>query len=172
MNRTGSPVENFAFADQALCFRLRNLARVSQLRRDVLVAIELGEQRLVTDGHEDLFLPFLGFLRRSKQAHAFAGPRQLAIVAIEILRIGELVWRSDDIAEHFVRRRNRVRHRQVIHQLSQEKLFGCVLFDLLRVIVVLGRSGVLRRFCFDMRARWLVSGLLLRRSQTNCDRKN
>src|SRR6185503_13717678 len=47
--------------------------------------------RFVTYSHEDLFLAFFRLFRGCKQPHALAGSRQLAIVTIEILRIGELV---------------------------------------------------------------------------------
>ncbi len=85
MNGARGPVEDFALANQALRFRLRNPARVGQLRRNVFVTIELRERRFVTYGHEDLFLPFFRLFRGCKQPHALAGSRQLAIVTIEIL---------------------------------------------------------------------------------------
>jgi len=58
MNRTGSPVKDFAFADQSLRLGIVRLTGIGEPGSDVLVAIEPGKQRFITDGDQQLFLAF------------------------------------------------------------------------------------------------------------------
>ena len=66
MDRAGCPVDRLAFTDQLLSFRIIDPARVSQLRRDLLVTIQLRDIRFIPNDYEQLFLAFFALFRRDE----------------------------------------------------------------------------------------------------------
>src|SRR5205085_4632208 len=87
-------------------------------------------------------------LRRRGDAHARRRLLKLAVIAVHVFGVGELVRRADGVAENLVGRRHLVGGGQVIDEFRQEVFLRRVLFDLGGVLFVqpLRRSRSARRF--------------------------
>src|SRR5687768_16966302 len=130
MYRSRRPVKWFSFSNERLRFCLGDLSRVSELCRYLFEAIEFRKIRFITYEHEHLLASLFAFFRRHEDAHAWRGCCKLAIVAILVLRVRELVWRADGISQNLLGRRHFVRQWQVIDKLCHEVLLGSVFGDL------------------------------------------
>ncbi len=150
MNRSCRPIHGEPFGDQPFGLILGDRTRIGESGGDLFVPIQPPHIRFIGDDDQDHLPPLLRITHR-EDLHSRRRSLQLAHVAVDVLRIRQLVRRTDDIAEHFLRRRDRIGGRQVIHQLGQEERFGRVLANLGRIAVVeLLRSWGRRRFPFRL----------------------
>ena len=137
-------VDRLGGLEQRLRLRVGGLARIVQRRQLIAVLLEVLDGRLVGNG------------QRHHVAALFAGAdlpepcarrhlRQLLVVAVNVLGVGQLARLADEAAEELERCRHGVRRRQVIHQLGGDPRVLQGLLDLGRVLRVdfLGLSGSL-----------------------------
>src|SRR5450432_4089503 len=68
---------------------------------------------------------------------SLSGLLKLPHVAVNILRVSELIRRADDVAQHLFRRGDGGGGGQMVHQLGGEETLRGVLADLRRVAVII-----------------------------------
>ena len=111
MNRTRRPIQRFSFTDELLRFSVADLSWICELCRNLLVSLELRNRRFVANRDQHLLFPFFAFLRRDEGPHSGRGFFQLVIVAIHVLRVGQMARRTYRVTEDFVRGRHLVGRR-------------------------------------------------------------
>src|SRR5215204_7287444 len=108
MDRTRQPIERLALSDETLRFAIIDVARIRKLGSDLLVVSKLRQRRFIANRQQQLFPPFFAAFWSSEDPHSWRALRQFTVVTINILRVGQLVWRSHDVPEDFVRGRHLV----------------------------------------------------------------
>ncbi len=141
MDAARGPIKRQGLGDQFVRLRPLGLARVRQPGGEFLVMVQFGNVALVRDRHHDDFAAFFR-VADGKHLDPLRGLLQLPHVAVDVLRISELVGRADGVPQHLLRRGHAIGSGQVVHQFRQEKRLGGVLVDLGRVpLVVFLRCG-------------------------------
>ena len=128
MDAARGPIERQRFGDRLVRLRLRRPARVRQPGGEFFVMVQPGNVALVRNRHQDDFAAFLR-VADGKHLDPLGGLFQLPQVAVDILRISELVGRADGVSQHLLRRGHAIGSGQVVHQLRQEKRLRGVLAD-------------------------------------------
>ena len=106
-------------ADELLRVGVGRLARVGELRGDLLEVVELRDVGLVADRDQHELAAFFAL----PTLHTFTrgdGRGERVEVAVDVLRVGELVGRADDVAQDFLGRGNGRRGGQMIDELGEE----------------------------------------------------
>ena len=87
--------------------------------------------------------------------HALRRFLQLIHVPVDIFRVRQMIRRTRDLSQHFLRSWHRSRSRQMIHQLRQEELFRRILQDFRRIpfIIRLSRNQNRRSRLFRFLSR-------------------
>ena len=140
-------VDRLGGLDQRLRLRVGGLARIGQRRELIAVLLEVLDRRLVGDRQRDHVAAFFG-LADLPVARARRHFGELLVVAMNVLRVGQLAGLADDAAEELERRRHGVGRRQVIDELGRDPrilqglldLRGVLLVDLLGAPALTGRS--------------------------------
>src|SRR5262249_51856016 len=138
---TRGPVECFAFRHQLLSFGAIDFSRIGEFGGDLFVAIKFGDVCFIADDNEELLPALFTPLWGGETSDARGGLLQLAVIAIHVLCVRELVRGPDDVAQHLVGGRHLIGGRHVIDKLSQKVLFSRVFLYLSRVGIVYLRGG-------------------------------
>ena len=140
----GDPVDGLRRLDDLPRLRLGGLARVGQGVEVGLVLVERLDGRLVSDGEEHHVAAFFALADRPV-LEARRGLRQRLVVALDVLRVGQLAGRAGNAPEELQRRRHLVAGRHVVDQFRADSRVLRVLLDQLRVRLVdlLGGRGLL-----------------------------
>jgi hypothetical protein len=133
-------VDRLRGLQQRLGLRIGGLARIGQRGELVAVFFERLDRRLIGDRQRDDVAAFLGGADLPV-ARARRHFRQLLVVAMNVLRVGELSCLPDITAQEFQRRRHGVRRRKMIDQLGRDPRVLQRLLDLRGVL----RVDLLRR---------------------------
>ena len=135
VDAAGRVVDRLARRDQLPRFRFLQLARIGQLRGDLLVLVELLDRRFVGDRQRDHVAPFVA-LSDPEQLHPRRRLLERLVVADDVGVIGELAGLARHVAEELQRRRHGGRHRHVIDQLGRDARVRRRLLDPRGVLLV------------------------------------
>ena len=138
VERPGDVIHRHRQIHQAIGLRLVELdgAGIGQLREARPVLVEFRQDRLGGNRHRDHLAALLGLPDREHLHAARARLLEHPHVLVHFGRVGQLARRARDVAQDGLRRRHRLRRRQVVHQGRQEERLGGVFPDLLCVVLV------------------------------------
>ena len=109
MDRTRSPIDRLALGDQRFCYLVVYLSRIGESRHYLFITIELSHRRLIANDDEKLFPALLTLLRCHKRLDPRRRLFKLAIIAMLVFCVRQLIRRTHGITDDLVRRRHRCR---------------------------------------------------------------
>ena len=138
VNRAGDVVDGRRLLHERLRLRVVHVdrARVAEFRQTLAVLLELRHDLVGRNRHGDHLAPFFG---PADRVHLHALRRrflQHAHVLIDLFGVRKPAGRTGDVAEHRLRRRNRLRRRQIVDERRREERLGGVLLDLRGVLLI------------------------------------
>ena len=152
MYRSAGPIDRFAFGYELLRYLVVYLSRIAELGGDLFVVVQPRDIGFVRNDDRELFTALFALFRRDKCLHAGTRLFELAVIAMLVLCICELVRRADGVTDNLVRRRNLIGRREMIDDLGQELLVGRIGKYRVSVLLVyrlrfgcFGRGGLLGR---------------------------
>ena len=122
-------VDRLGRVQQLLRARFGRLARIGQLAEHVAILVELLDRVLAADREQDDVAPFFGGADLPVLRAGRRRLRQRLVIAVDVLRVGQLTRRADGAAEELERRGHGVGRRQVIDQLGGDARILQVLLD-------------------------------------------